>query len=340
MGKSKRIAFAAFAVAVAALYVVAFVVPDVAGALKETVVLEYGRLAVSDTVTGFVVRDETVYLADRAGGIRYYVGEGTKVRRNARLLDIVPELLPVRTGEGQAQPPEGDEARPYAALAERIGDRGVTLDVNAAERGGVVSYYVDGYEGLFSPENMGSLTWEAAEAAAGKTENLTRHEGMVAERGEPIYKIVDDTLWHMVFWLESGSKSIVNYIAGEAVTVSMESGEVQGAIRDVLNQGDRWMVSMTFDRHYENLAQLRSVEAEVVVSDYRGLIVENGSIASEGGQAGLYVKGKSGDFAFVPVNVLRSDGERSIISAASFIRDGEEIRTVNIYEEVLREPEL
>jgi hypothetical protein len=53
----------------------------------------------------------------------------------------------------------------------------------------------------------------------------------------------------------------------------------------------------------------------------------------------VYAKQKSGDFKFVPVNVVRSDGARSIISMSSFVSDdGKEVRTVNIYEEILRDP--
>jgi hypothetical protein len=36
---------------------------------------------------------------------------------------------------------------------------------------------------------------------------------------------------------------------------------------------------------------------------------------------------------------VRSDGARSIISMSSFVSaDGKEVRTVNIYEEILRDP--
>ena len=335
MRKRKRIAFAAFTAVVISLYVVIFVVPDVADAFKKTTVLEYGRLTVSDAVTGYMVRNETVYLADRGGEIRYYVGDGVKIRKGARLLDIVPASQFYDSGEdGGGQ----EDETVFKVITDRVGGDGVTLDINSAETGGVVSYYADGYEKLFSPENLDGLTREKADGASEAVLNLTRHKGVIAKKGEAIYKIMEDALWYMVFWLEKDSKSIGSYVAGGTVTALMENGEVRGRVQDVLDQGDYWRITTAFDRYYEGLARIRKAKAEVIAADYSGLVVGNGSIASEDGQAGLYVKRRSGDFEFVPVNVLKSDGEHSIISASSFVKNGVEVKTVNIYEEVLTKP--
>jgi hypothetical protein len=144
----------------------------------------------------------------------------------------------------------------------------------------------------------------------------------------------------MVFWFDKNSGAIVKYRSGETVTARMQYGEVRGRIADVVDQGGEWMIVLDFDRYYQNLAQLRSADATIIVADYRGLLVDNGSIASQDGTVGVYAKQKNGDFKFVPVNVLHSDGARSIVSMSSFTdRDGKRIGTVNIYEEILRDPE-
>jgi hypothetical protein len=120
----------------------------------------------------------------------------------------------------------------------------------------------------------------------------------------------------------------------------MRNGDVSGRIEDVVDQGDAWMIVLGFDRHYENLAQIRNENAVVTVADYRGLLIDNESIAAQDGTVGVYAKQKNGEFKFVPVNIVRSDGARSIISMSSFTApDGKEVKTVNIYEEILRDPE-
>ncbi|MDR2133374.1 MAG: hypothetical protein LBP30_08580 [Clostridiales Family XIII bacterium] len=337
----KRAIVVAFLLAVAGLYVVIFFIPDVKGVLRKTAVLEYGNLAISDEVTAYLVRDETVYMAARTGEIRYYVGEGVKVRKDVKLLDIIGGSVPdapesASENDGEA----GEKASEMAALISRIGENGVVLEQNTAGQSGVVSYYIDGYESLFSFENLPSLTREKAADAGESVVNVTRHDGYVT-RGEPIYKLLDNTQWYMVFWLDKDSGAIVNYKSGETVTAHMPGGEVIGRIEDVVDRDEAWMVVLGFDRHYEDMARLRSANATVVVADYRGLLVDNESIvASPDGAVGVYAKQRSGDFKFVPVNVVRSDGARSIVSMSSFTNsDGKRVETVNIYEEILRDPE-
>jgi putative membrane fusion protein len=336
----RRAIVVVFVAAVAGLYVAIFVIPDLKGALRKTAVLEYGNLAISDEVTAYIIRDETVYLAAHTGEIRYYVGEGVKVRKDVKLLDIVAGSEPSASETSAEMGAETEsESTEMAALQSRIGENGVVLDRNAAQESGVVSYYIDGYESLFSFGNLSALTRERVSDVSGPAVNVTRHDGRV-RRGEPIYKLSDNTQWYMVFWFDKSSGAVVNYKSGETVAVRMPSGEVSGRIEDVVDQGGAWMILLGFDRYYENLAQLRCADATVTVADYKGLLVDNESIASRDGTVGVYAKQKSGDFKFVPVNVLRSDGVRSIISMSSFLdAEGKRVGTVNIYEEILRDPE-
>jgi putative membrane fusion protein len=330
----KRAIVVVFVLSVAALYVAIFVIPDVKGALRKTSVLEYGRLAISDDVTAYIIRDETVYAAARTGEIRYYVGEGVKVRKDVKLLEIIAGNPPAASSAADAA-----DAAEMAALRARVGANGVVLEQNTAPETSVISYFIDGYESMFSYENIASLTRETAAGASSPIVNVTRHDGYVT-RGEPIYKLLDNTRWHMVFWFDKDSGAVVNYRNGGTVTARIQDSEVSGRIESVADLYDTWMVVLAFDRYHESLARLRSVDATITVADYRGLLVDNGSIASAGGTVGVYAKQKSGDFEFVPINVLHSDGVRSIVSVSSFTGpDGKRVGTVNIYEEILRDPE-
>jgi putative membrane fusion protein len=334
----KRAIVAVFVLSVVALYIAIFAIPNLKGALRKTAVLEYGNLAISDEVTAYVVRDETVYMAARTGEIRYYVGEGVKVRKDMKLLDILDGPARIAREAEAEEAAEAGESE-MAALQARIGANGVVLDQNTAPETGVISYYIDGCESMFSFENIASLTSKIADGVSAPIVNVTRHDGLVA-RGEPIYKLLDNTKWHMVFWFDKDSGAIVNYKSGGTVTARIQDSDVSGRIERVSDLGDAWMVVLVFDRYHADLARLRRVDATIVVADYRGLLIDNESIASRGEAVGVYAKQRSGDFEFVPVNVLHSDGVRSIVSMSSFTdSDGKRVGTVNIYEEILRDPE-
>ncbi|MDR0570559.1 MAG: hypothetical protein LBG71_05000 [Clostridiales Family XIII bacterium] len=316
-----------FLIATVALYVCVFVIPGLAGAMRKTAVLEFGRLSLSDEVTAYFVRKETVYLAGADGAARYYVGEGVKIRKGERPMDILPAEAPALTGPGV-----------YAELTERLGG-GAGLAAAVTEKGGVLSYFVDGYEKVFSPERLDFLTKAEAEAASGPALNLTRHEGSIVKAGEPVYKLVDDSLWYLAFWLPKDSGGVANYAVGERVAATLPRGELFGVARRVADQGDCWQVVLEFDRYYEGLALARKTDATMLAGEYDGLLVDNASITAREGQAGVYVKGKGGDFAFVPVKIKKSDGKRSAVWDTAFTgEDGKRVATVRAYDEILLDP--
>ncbi|MDR0425106.1 MAG: hypothetical protein LBH39_06650 [Clostridiales Family XIII bacterium] len=335
MKRIKRVVIALYLLAVVSLYFMLFVVPDVMGALKKTSVLEYGNLTISDEVTGYIAREETVYIADRSGKVVYYVGEGAKVRRDAKILDITGGVPQQPDDEGGS----GAGRAAYARLMANMSGSGVALEYNAAPFGGVISYFVDGYEKLFSPENIANLNKAAAERAAGEVENITRHEGDFALQGEPIYKIVDNSSWYIVFWLDKESKSIVNYKTGANVSIGLPDASVKGVVADIIDQGGHWMVTLSSDRYYEAFARLRRTEAIITSTEYSGIIVENASIAIRDGQPGVYVRRRSGDYEFMPISIKNSDGVESVVESSTFVSsDGKTVNTVNVYEEILRYP--
>ena len=79
---------------------------------------------------------------------------------------------------------------------------------------------------------------------------------------------------------------------------------------------------------------------EIITSDYSGIIVPNSSIATVDGQVGVYVKERTGDFTFTPIKIIASDGEDSAVSSSYFYDDeGQRVNSVEIYDEILKNPE-
>ena len=65
--------------------------------------------------------------------------------------------------------------------------------------------------------------------------------------------------------------------------------------------------------------------------------MKNSSIAEKNGQKGVYVKQKNGDYKFVRINVIATDGENSVVSRMYFLDEkGKTITTVQNYDEVLK----
>lgn len=385
-----------FCLALVILFIIIYVYPNVTGALKKTEIIEYGSLQITDQVTAYIVRNETVYFADEPGGIQYNAEEGEQVRKGAKVLDIIPggqkdressyQKLMERISRfnGGESLFDDDIKRIRAQIAKLESDRDAAInereqeqaarlekqllrlrqkldyilaaDAEAKEeiiyqnkqlnwsdvaenyisrQNGVVSYYIDGCESEFTPENMALLSMDKVQKLNIEVQNLARETTLA---NEPLYKIVDHKKWYAVFWVAPGN--IVKYEKGKKATLNLPLGQVDGKVYDILDDGGQFLVILEFNRYYEDFARIRRIDAEVVTSDYSGLIIKNASLTSKDGQPGVFVKDKSGEYVFKPVKIITSDGEWSLVEASYFYTaDGAtKVETVNIYDEILKNP--
>jgi len=320
MTNKKKLAFMVFALACILLYTVIYVIPGVSGALKRTEIINYGELIVTDDITCYLVRNEKIYLSDTNGDINYYYEEGEHVRKGTKILDIQNKNL-------------GEPKNEYEEILKKSGSAVSKQENNITLFNGIVSYYIDGYEDYFTMEKMKKLKYDEVSKLDIQTFNLTRKETFI---DEPIYKICDNSKWYIIGWVENGNVS--KYVIGENVKIKLPKGEITGAIEDIIEDGDKWLIIMKTDMYYAEFGKMRSGEATIVTANASGIIIKNESITTdENGNIGVFVKKKNKDYEFKPIKVINTDGEISAVEVSYFYDEkGNEIKTVDVYDEILK----
>jgi len=285
--------------AVLIVFSIAYFIPKVSGALKSTYVVHYDNVFVSDKVEAYLVRSENVVYAERSGKPKYLADEGLHVRAPEEVMSV--------------------------------GRRSYTADTP-----GILSYSVDGYETYFIKDNIQNITRKDVDDMELEPRKTKQQE---VKRGDPLFKIVDDKEWYMIFWLSP--KDSKHYSEGAFVDVILEEEtEIRARIVNIYAQGDDNMVVLkTFD-YYPDMAKSRTVDVEVVAVDETGLLVEQSSIVTVDGNPGVYVKQLSGDYKFVRVKVLTLVDENAIVASDTFNEMNgelmEQITTIKLYDEVLK----
>lgn len=286
------------------LYIVIYAYPRVSGALTPTTILTYDELKVWDDITCYLVRNEQVYTSEVGGAVTYYAEEGALARRGSRIL----ELKPVSGG---------------------------AIENYSCQRNGLISYYIDGNESYYTPENMASLK---ADDVKKRDENPVNTKRDSVLSGEPLYKLVDNDVWYAVFWVDSTKVS--KYQKGSSVTLELSMGSIPGTVYDIVDNGDEWLIILKFERYFVDMPMVRKVEATAVTQDYKGLLVPNESLVTVEGKLGVYVKDISGEYKFKQVKVITTDGESSLVKDSYFYEDtdkgSEKVDTVKIYDEILK----
>lgn len=327
MAKKNRKPAYLFVLTLVLLYIVTYTIPGVTGILKGTEILEPGSIRVSEDLTCYFFRHEDVYTASAAGDVKYLVKEGTHVRKGKKVAHLKAEMTSKKmNGKNQSD---------YKKIMDQLGGNVIVTDKCLAQTSGIFSTYVDGYEAYFTPKNMEKFKQEDMKGLRIKSVDV---QGSEAIKNEPLFKISDNDDWYIIFWVEGGS--IENYVEGKLVTVKLSEGEVQARVDHVNSEGeDSWKVVLQSNRYYKAFSKSRIEDAEVISKDSNGLIVSNKSLTSIEGQAGVKVRQKDGTYKFVPVKVIASDGKKSVLQDVNFVDEkGETINTVNVYDEVLKNP--
>ena len=95
------------------------------------------------------------------------------------------------------------------------------------------------------------------------------------------------------------------------------------------------------NRYFKEFADFRMKNVKIISSDVEGLKIPNSALTTKGDVVGVMVGDKSGEFNFIPVKIITSDGKHSIIKGNIYYdEDGKLVNTVRIYDEILRKPKV
>ncbi|MDR3225566.1 MAG: hypothetical protein LBT52_04620 [Clostridiales Family XIII bacterium] len=317
--KALLIIFIAVAVG---LYIYLFVVPKIAGMNEKTVVLEHGDLPVMDKAEALIIRDETLFGTKKSGAVTYKQDEGTKVRKGVKLITVE----------------EGAPASTDPAIREVKTSAGDSMKMTGsfkANRTAVVSYYADGYEKILSAKTMGAVT-KGDMPTYPKESSALKRDAVVA--GDPIYKLTNNNEWYMIYWVNA-TDGAARYVTGAAVTVTIGDSSLGAEVYDVSIEGDQFKVILRSDMYYKYLTRVRKADAEIVFAEYSGLIIDKSCIITREGAPGVFVKQRSEGYKWIPVKILKSEGDKCTLAVGVYYDDaGNQVRTVNYYDEALANP--
>ena len=319
--KTKRI-IAVYLAALLLLYIIVEVLPEVTDIFETTQTLEPGTLRIAYETTGYLIKDESVGIAPESGDIQYLVAVGTAVKKGYPIVSVTPD------GESN------QDARFGEYMNKLDGYEGLSEEYNSPISG-VFSLTVDGYEDYFTPDKMDKIKRETVESLSCKSANLERSSVI---EGEPIYKVSNDDNWYVLCWVDK--ETAESYSEGRAVSLELPEGTVDASVHSVREDGDDYRVIFYLNVYYEAFCESRAVDMSIVTSDNEGLLVDNKCIVEKNGQQGVYVVDKNGDYVFTRISVISTDGEQSVIEDATFVdEEGNQVYTVDVYDEVLKHPE-
>jgi hypothetical protein len=244
-----------------------------------------------------------------------------------------PESSEPSESAGSSESPES----PVEAVMRISGQDAVESEGGVSPLTAIVSYYGDGWEKKVRPDNILMLQKGVIEKAPGEAVDLSRQYVM---EGEPVYRITNNNLWRVAFWIENGDKTILdNYKVGRKLTIDLGTTKVRSNVEYAEARGRDIFIVLSSDMYYRDLDRYRIHDISVVFSEVSGAIIEKKDVKLKNGKAGVYVKQQSGTFKWVPVKVYKESGNNYLIAETYFEDEiGNRVQTIRYYDEIMSDP--
>ena len=344
-------AFIVYGVLLAACLIVVYVVPSVRGMLETTYVTEYGKIDITDEVSAYIVRDETVYVAAQDSEIKRSAKTDKLIKAKTRIVKLTP-IVDEKAEAAKEAGPDADQAAAEAA-AEANGEAPDNIsrkytkiidelagDVHSSEKGisqeaGYISYKIDGAESSLSTENIDIL-------GKGDYEKLTSMKAVETPdrkcgKGDPIFKVIHNSKWYLVFYIDN--KAGEKYYEGRTVTADINGQQVPVRVVGAQAGKKETKVILSCKTFFEGFSEMRTMDTTVTAASAEGLVLQDSSIVRKGEQPGVFVKNKLGEHRFKPISIKADDGERCVVYSDIYVdADGNYVETLKTYDEIVAEP--
>ena len=180
--------------------------------------------------------------------------------------------------------------------------------VAAADRDGLVSFYLDGYEGDLSPQTINALTIQDVRNVLGGVSLAATQD--IREKG--ICRIVDQDNWYVAVLIEgNGWTPMVGQDNYYMMMEGFDDLSYTAAVTSVQKENGVTLAVFQISDPIGPLIYKRTGRARFSIT-LQGLAVRTEALYNEAGQMGVWVYDVPGG-TFVPVEVLSTNGSLSMI---------------------------
>ncbi len=301
---------------------IVYVIPSVRGMLVSTYLAEQGEIKLTNEVQAYVVRNEKVYVSEKAATIKRIAETGKLYKAGCKIVEM----------SGEGIPSSGDT---YTQLLSRLGKKTRKTDTGETKDAGYIEYKVDGAEKALKPSSVDKLKHDDFDTYASLDQKSTA-KGQCAA-GDPIFKVVKNGKYYLVIYIspEDGER----YYEGDTVTVTVKNTDITARVWSVKKGKTETKVVLKCGMMYDGCLLDRKVNVVVTTSSAKGLKIEDRSIVTKDKQTGVLVKNKLGNYVFKPICIKADDGEYCVIYQDIYMDENSNfVETVSIYDEIVASP--
>lgn len=208
------------------------------------------------------------------------------------------------------------------------------LQINSPESG-IISYYIDGYEEILTPQNLANIKYEFIKGIESNSDKL-RYDKVIFNQS--IFKITDNTAWYVVIITDFEDAN--SFEIGKKVSVDILESRITGKITDKIQDDTKSFIIVRTNQYVSGFNNIRKANFKVIREHREGLKIHRDSVVERDGEMGVFLLSVNRKAIFRPIKVLGYDDDYVIVEINYFeVKEGDSskrVRTVKLYDEVLR----
>ena len=338
-----------------------YAVPSLKGMLEKTYTAEHGSIDVKDEVSAFIVRDETVFVADRDASINRLVDEHQLVKTGARILELKADegILDLGEDSGAADEEAAAEEEKSDSKDEKKsgkdskdgsdkdaeGEAGEDAEAEEAEAVDAGQYTsileelgnavvvskngVTSSAGYISYKVDGAesrLTTEALDTLEEKDlKSLTKRRSVKtpAKHCGKGYPVFK-IIRNKRWYLVYylDNDDAAKYAEGDTVNAELGEQSVPVTVSQVIQGQKKTKIVLSCKTFFEDFFDERTLDTTVTVLSAEGLVLQDSSIIdAPDGTRGVFIINKLGEHVYKPVKAKADDGTRCVVYSDIYVDD-------------------
>ena len=191
----------------------------------------------------------------------------------------------------------------------------------------------DGYEDLLKSDQLGKLD---SQMLSGIQNRNRISKGKDVNVGDPVFKIINNHYWYMVFTLEPEEAKL--FKKGKGLYVKVDGDMIYGVIKGIYkDKYGKYIMEFKTNASSAAVHDVRAHDVKIVLKNLNGIKIPQKAVIEKKGKKGVYVVSETGVATFKELNcVLGENGEYVILDYKEITRD--KVKTVNLYDEIILNP--
>lgn len=357
MRKIRKIKHSKLFIIIVFVYILLQISINIIGKNIKTLVIEKETIELKLNAKGLIIRDEYLIKSDRSGNIKSIARDGEKLKKDDTLAAIYNDSKNFEENKDkiakldkEIEELENEYKNSKSNLSKELIDTQIKTkteqklvlnnennkNVNYLNMptSGVVSTKYDGYEDIYTLDQLDNLTAKDIEDVENNYKEIEIEDTFIKE-SEIVARVIQSDYSYIAIFTKDDI-----FQENQKVEIVFDSDNIQANVEKIYKNGDNNIVIFKISNQNVEIYDTRVKEFDIIYKQMEGLKVPKQSIEEIDGQEGVYaLNQQTGKVNFVELkNIQYEDDEFIFIDYYKNQKEG--IKTIDIYDEIILKPNI